>query len=81
MATALDDRSLTKLLDIMCDMRVDKRELVKTLSVATEIEQQSVFEFMIEYIRWYAFQCDIGSFVNENMEIAVTCRNLRDTLD
>jgi hypothetical protein len=81
MATALDDRSLTKLLDIMCDMRVNKRELVKTLSVATEIEHQSVFEFMIEYIKWYAFQYDLSSFVNDNMEIATRCKTLKEALD
>jgi DNA topoisomerase VI subunit A len=81
MATALEDRNLNKLLDVMCDVRVDKRELSKMLSVSTQAEQEAVFQFILEYIRWYAFQCDMNSFVNDNMEIAVTCRNLRDTLD
>lgn len=81
MATALDERSVTKLLDIVCDMRVDKRELVKQLSLSTEIEQQATYEFILEYIRWYAFQYDIGSFVNNNMEIALVCKNFKDTLD
>jgi hypothetical protein len=81
MVTALDDRSLNKLLDVMCDVRIDKRQLSKMLSLSTQAEQESVFQFVLEYIRWYAFQCDIGSFINENMEIAITCRNLRDTLD
>lgn len=81
MATALDERSLTKLLDIMCDMRVDKRELVKQLSISTEIEQQATYEFILEYIKWYSFQYDVGSFVNNNMEIALRCKNFKDTLD
>jgi hypothetical protein len=81
MATALDDKSLTKLLDTLCDMRVDKREIIKQLSISTEIEQQAVFEFILEYIRWYAFQYDAVSFVNNNMEIALRCRNFQDTLD
>jgi hypothetical protein len=81
MATTLDDRSLNKLLDVMCDVRVDKRELSKMLSLSTQAEQDATFQFILEYIRWYAFQCDMNSFINENMEIAMTCRNLREALD
>lgn len=81
MATALDERSLTKLLDIFCDMRVNKRELVKQLSISTIIEQRAVYEFILEYIRYHAFMYDTGSFPNGNMEIAKTMSDIRYALD
>ena len=81
MATVIDDRGLSKLLDVLCDVRLDKRELVKLVSLEQLVAQEEVFKFILEYIKWYSFQYDVGSFVNENMDIALVCKNLKMTLD
>ena len=81
MATVIDDRGLSKLLDVLCDVRLDKRELVELVSLEQLVAQEEVFKFILEYIKWYSFQYDVGSFVNENMEIALVCKNLKMTLD
>ena len=81
MATVIDDRGLSKLLDVLCDVRLDKRELVKLISLEQIVAQEEVYKFMLEYIKWYSFQYDVGSFVNGNMEIATQCKKLKETLD
>ena len=81
MATQIDERGLSKILDTLCDVRLDKRELVKLISLEQKVTQEEVFKFILEYIKWYAFQYDVGAFVNESMDIALTCKNIKMTLD
>lgn len=81
MATQIDERGLSKILDTLCDVRLDKRELIKLISMEQLVAQEEVFKFILEYIKWYAFQYDVGSFINENMDIALTCKSLKMTLD
>lgn len=69
------------MLDVLCDVRLDKRELVKLISLEQIVAQEEVYKFMLEYIRWYSFQYDVGSFVNGNMEIATQCKKIKETLD
>jgi hypothetical protein len=79
--TVHDDKALNKILDAICDKRVNYHEVVKLLALQQKESQQAFYEFIIHYINYYGFLHDVGDFVNDNMDIASTCRTLLYTLD
>ena len=81
MPTLHDDKALNRILDAVCDTRVNYHEVVKLLALQQKEAQESFYKFIIHYINYYGFLHDVGDFVNDNMEIAGVCRQLLYTLD
>jgi len=79
--TVHDSKALNKILDSICDKRVNYHEVVKLIALEQKEVQQAFYEFVIHYINYYGFLHDVGDFVNDNMEIAGNCRTLLYTLD
>lgn len=72
---------MDSLITALSDRRVDYREVAKGITIQPQVSQEIVYEFILEYIRHYAFVQASGSFVNENMKIAKTMSDIKHTLD
>lgn len=81
MQSSHDISAMNSLLNSLSDKRVNYHEVVKGISTQPFISQDMVYQFVLEYIKQYAFVQDSGSFVNENMEIAQVMSDIRHTLD
>ena len=81
MQSPQDIQAVNNLIAALSDRRVDYHEVAKLVSIQPLVSQEMLFEFILEYIRYYAFMHDTGSFPNGNMEIAKTMSNIRYALD
>ena len=81
MPTVHDDKALNRILDSVCDKRVNYHEVVKLLALQQKEVQEAFYELVVHYINYYGFLHDVGDFVNDNMNIAADCRALLNTLD
>lgn len=70
-----------KLLTALSDRRATPRGVVERVATSSLISQEIVFDFVKEYIKYYAFIQDTGAFPNGNMEIAKTMSDIRYALD
>ena len=81
MPTVHDDKALNRILDSVCDKRVNYHEVVKLLALQQKEVQEAFYELVMHYINYYGFLYQVGDFVNDNMNIAAECNSLLQTLD
>ena len=81
MPTVHDDKALNRILDSVCDKRVNYHEVVKLLALQQKEVQEAFYELVMHYINYYGFLHQVGDFVNDNMNIAAECNSLLQTLD
>jgi hypothetical protein len=81
MNTELDKKHAEQLISALSDKRTSSRGIAEYISIQPLISQEIVFDFVREYIKYYAFLQDTGGFPNGNMHIAAEMSNIRYALD
>jgi hypothetical protein len=70
-----------KLIVALSDRRATPHGIAERIATSSLISQEIVFDFVKEYIKYYAFVQDSGAFPNGNMNIAKTLYDAKLALD
>ena len=81
MISAEEMTAAEKLITALSDRRANPRGIAARIATSSLVSQEIVFDFVKEYIKYYAFQKETGGYPNGNMEIADTLHTLKYTLD